>query len=238
MRRVLAMLGTACLLMAAGCGLNSYEKRLDLTLEKMRYEERLNKMLMPAETGGKWQELAIYLRPPKSMKAATDFLLPPTEPGKFDLEKSFFEDQKQSLHLLARLKRAKSAPGKKKAPSPADTADRTNFTRDIITVLTTSFSPPDELTAAMFKALKQKDNEFKAATLALPDKEVKVYFYKKEPYDIALIFEIPKEEVSNVTGKLNLCLESFAVGKRAENSFKGKGADEEAAGGPSSGVAF
>jgi len=236
MRRVLATLGTAFLLVAGGCGLNSYEKRLDLTLEKMRYEERLNNMLMPAESSGKWQELAIYLRPPKSMKAATEFLLPPTEPGKFDLEKSFFEDQKQSLHVLARLKRAKTA-SKKKAPSPADTADRSNFSRDIINVLTTSFTPPDELTNAMFKPETKKNNEYKQATLTLPDKVVKVYFYKKEPYDVALIFEIPPAEVSNVTGKLNLCLESFAVGRRAENAFKGTGSDDESAG-PAPGPAF
>ncbi|WP_422926266.1 hypothetical protein [Singulisphaera sp. PoT] len=238
MRRVLATLGTASLLLAAGCGLQSYEKRIDLTLEKMKYEERLNRMLMPADTSGKWQEMNIYLRAPKDMAAAKEFLLPPTEPGKFDLEKSFFDQSKQqSLHVLARTKKAKAAAGKKKAATPADTADRSNFSRDVITVLTTAFSPPDEVTNAMFKPETKKNNEFKQATLTLPDKVIKTYLYKKEPYDVALIFEIPTAEVSNLTGKMNLSLESFATGKKAENALKGNTSEDEAVG-PVGGVAF
>jgi hypothetical protein len=238
MRRVSTMLATALLLIAGGCGLNSYEARLDKTLEKMRYEERLNKMLSPALTKGGWEEQLVYLRPPKGMVPATDFLLTAPEPGKFEIAASFHEEQKQILHVLVRVKRAKATGKKKAAPTPADTADRTNFNRDIISLLTTSFSPPDEITATKFKTVKEKDNEFKEFLFSVNDKDVKVCLNKEDNYETALIFEYPKAEQANVTSKITLCLESFATGKKANSAFKGTGGEEESGAAAPTGPAF
>jgi hypothetical protein len=231
MRRVAATAATAILLLAGGCGLNSYEKRMDSTLERMRYEARLNKNLTPAPTKPKWEELSVYIRPPKNLAQAKEFLLTAPEPGKFDLEASFIEEGKQQLHVLVRRKMPKGA-AKKKAPSPADTADRTDFNRDVLSVLSTSYSPPEELTSAKFKATTEKKNEYKKATFSVNEKGVEVYLFKKEPYEVALIFEYPTTERTAVSSKISLCLESFRVGESAKAQFAGGASEEEGAAGP------
>src|SRR5438270_4555178 len=120
MRRVFAILAGAALVLVGGCGMKSYEARLTATLDYMKYQDRLNKLLQPPQTKGKWEELPVYLRPPKNMTQAKEWLLSPNEPGKYDLEASFLEAAKQSsLHVLVRVKRAK--PTGKKAATPADT---------------------------------------------------------------------------------------------------------------------
>src|SRR3954469_16197139 len=119
MRRVLVVLAGSVLLLLVGCGLHSYELRLTQTLDHMKYQERLNRMLQPPLTKGKWEELSVYLRPPKTLVQAKEWQLSPTEPGKFDLEASLLEAPKQSMHVLVRRKRAK--PTGKTAPTAADT---------------------------------------------------------------------------------------------------------------------
>src|ERR1700733_5315978 len=113
MRRVLAFLATtaATLLLANGCA-KSYDIRMNRTLEKMRYEKRLNDNLMPAPKG-KLEAFLIFVRPPKSLAQSKEFLLTTLEPGRFDVSESFLEKDKQSLHVLARVKRPKSTAKKK-----------------------------------------------------------------------------------------------------------------------------
>jgi hypothetical protein len=238
MRRVLAMLATMALLMIGGCGSKSYEARLDQTLEDIKYQDRLNKLLMPALTKGKWEELSIYLRPPKNLSQTKAWMLVEPEPGKFDLEASFDEPKKQSMHVLARVKRAKK-PGKKAAPTPADTVDRTNFTGDVLAILNEFYKPPEDLTPTKFKAESKKKNEFKFHGMTVNDKNVQIYLYKKDPYEVALIFEFPKSEQADLFSKIGLSLESFAVGDRARRFFSGATTEEEASpDGAPSGVAF
>ncbi|WP_406695826.1 hypothetical protein V5E97_32990 [Singulisphaera sp. Ch08] len=238
MRRVLAMLATMALLMIGGCGSKSYELRLDETLENIKYQDRLNKLLMPALTKGKWEELSIYLRPPKNLAQTKAWMLVETEPGKFDQEASFDEPKKQSMHVLARVKRAKT-PGKKAAPSPADTVDRTNFNGDVLAILNEFYKPPEELTITKFKTETKKKNDFKFHSMTVNDKSVKIYLYKKDPYDVALIFEYPKSEEADLYSKIGLSLESFAVGDRARRFFGGATSEAEASGDAApSGVAF
>src|SRR5215471_8083986 len=109
MNRVIAMIVAGTFVLAVGCGTQSYEKRLERTIENMTYQRRLNANLSDTPPKGKLEELQIYIRPPKNMTGpAPTFQLTASEPEKFDLESSFGEPQKQSLHLLARVKRPKS----------------------------------------------------------------------------------------------------------------------------------
>src|SRR5947209_8503699 len=120
MRRILAVFASSVLLLAAGCGVGVYEKRLSKTLEDMKYRKRLDDNLMPAVTKSKLEQNLIYLRPPKTLQGpAKDFMLTVLEPGKFDVTESFYEPEKQSLHVLARVKRPKGPDNKKAAPNPA-----------------------------------------------------------------------------------------------------------------------
>jgi hypothetical protein len=238
MRRVLALFATTGLLLLAGCGLGSYETRLNKTLEDMKYQDRLNKLLMPAQKG-KFEELSVYLRPPKNLAQTKEWQLAPSEPGKFDVEASFLEAKKQSMHVLVRVKRPKT-PGKKAAPSAADNVDRTNFVGDVLLILNESFKPPEDLTPNKFKTEKKRANEYRYQAITLGDKNVQIYLYKVEPYEVALVFEYPKSEQADVFSKIGLCLESFATGEKARRYFAGATTEEEASqqAAPSGGPAF
>ena len=69
MKRAVAIVASAGLILAIGC--SDYDYRLGKTLEDMRYQKRLDDNLMPAATKGKLEELAIYVRPPKTLKGPT-----------------------------------------------------------------------------------------------------------------------------------------------------------------------
>jgi hypothetical protein len=252
MRRVWAILATASLVAAWGCG-NSYDIRLNKTLEDMKYRKRLDDNLTKA-ADGKFQELLIFVRPPKNLQAAKEFLLPLPEPGKFDLESSFLETKsgdsqpqpaepqnpnepakpadnlKQSLHVLARVKRPKSPNAKKKAEPVV--ANRGDFNRDVLALLNAAYTPPTELTIDKFKEVTKGQggratNRFKHHAFTVNDKNVQVYLYgpKGDPNEVALVFEYPRTE--QLYSKIELCLEAFAAGNRAKRSFSGAVGEEQ-----------
>jgi len=252
MRRVWVILASASLVVAWGCG-NSYDIRLNKTLEDMKYRKRLDDMLMPPLTKNKFEELLIFVRPPKKLELAKEFLLPLPEPGKFDLEASLLEtlksadsaapsDQpppgadapktveppKQSLHVVARVKRPKNPAAKKKVVEPAN---RREFTTDLLALVNAAYAPPAEVTLDKFKETTKRFNKFKQYAVIAGEKYVQVYFYapKNDPYEVALIFEYPRSEHNNLSGKIDLSLESFGVGNKARSAFSG-GVGEPAAG--------
>jgi hypothetical protein len=250
MRRVWAILASASLIAVWGCG-SSYDIRMNKTLDDMRYRKRLDDNLMPAQTKGKFEELMIFVRPPKNLQPAKEFLLPLPEPGKFDLEASFLETQKagdapqapgapteagtepkpptdtqkQSLHILARVKRPKNPNAKKKA----EPVNRGDFNRDVLALINAAYAPPAELTIDKFKETKKKNNSFKQHAFAVNGKNVQVYLYgqKNSAYEVALIFEYPSTEHANLYSKIELCLESFAEGNKARRAFSGAVGDEK-----------
>ena len=133
MKRAAAVVLGVGLVLILGCGTQSYEKRLDLTLDNMKYQKRLDDNLGDAATKGKLEELQIYVRPPKNMTGPTQtFQLTVVEPGKYDVESSFIEPEKQSLHILGRVKRPKTPS--KKAPTHAETP-RGEFNTDIVDLI-------------------------------------------------------------------------------------------------------
>jgi hypothetical protein len=267
MRRIGIVLASAGLVVAAwGCG-GSYNGRLDKTLVDMKYRKRLDDMLMPPPSEGKFKDLLIYVRPPKNLQPTREFLLSPHEADKYDLAASFLEsggsggtpapgDQpqpppaagepakpaepaKQSLHIVARVKRPKTPAAKgKKVVEPAN---RREFTTDLLALINAACAPPVEVTLDKFKATTKKKNEFRQFAFASGGKNIQVYLYapKNDPYEVALIFEFPSTEYGNLAGKIDLCLESYAVGNKAKAAFSG-GVSEipETGGAPGGGVAF
>ena len=261
MRQAFAMLATAIsvLLLTPGCGSKSYELRLNKTLDDRRYEKRLNDNLGPAEKG-KFETLSIYVRPPKGMTLSKAFLLPPPEPGKFDIEASFSETGKsasgtpaaaaggattpppaaevtKTMHVLARRKAPKNA--KKKNANAVDTSNRGEFTFDVMSLVHAGYGTGGKPGDEKFKEETKRGNRFKHAILESGDKNIQVYIYKQDPYDVALIFEYPKSEQASLVSKMELTRESFAVGNRAANQFKGLSAEESGtAEGQGQGVVF
>jgi hypothetical protein len=227
MRRACVILASACLLLVVGC--RDYDFRLGKTLEEMKYQQRLEKNLEKAPLKGSLQGELIYVRPPKGLSGPTKaFSLTVVEPGKFDLENSFIDEGKHaSLHLLARHKKPKAPPKKGAAPTAA--AARGDFTNEVIELVKAAYAVED-LTPAKFKPVIKKhegrENSYKEAKLDLNTKEVLIYLYgadKNNPYNIALIFEYPKTEVNNLSPKIGLSLEAFAVGEAASKAFSGGG---------------
>jgi hypothetical protein len=224
MKRLSAIVLGAGLVLAVGCGTQNYDIRLERTLDHMAYQKKLDDNLNPAPTKGKLEELQIYVRPPKNMTGPTQtFQMTVVEPGRFDVESSFIEQDKQSMHLLARVKRPKTPS--KKAPTPAETTPRGDFSADIVELVKNVYGIEPE--ALKFKEeqmpRERGGNTFRAQTLDLNAKNVQIYLYggKSNPYDVALIFEYPKAEHAVINPKIKLCLESFAVGDKAKRAFAG-----------------
>jgi len=230
MKRVAAVLLGMGLVLFVGCGTQSYEFRLDKTLEHMHYQKRLDDNLGDAATKGKLEELQIYVRPPKDMTGPTQtFQMTVVEPGKYDVESSFIEPKKQSLHVLARVKRPKTPA--KKAPTPAETTPRGDFNKDVVELVKNVYGA-EQLDLSKFKDDKKRDNTFKSNLLDLTAKNVQIYLYggKNSPFEVALIFEYPKTEHNAVNPKIGLCLESFAVGDKAKRAFAGGETEDEGGG--------
>ena len=224
MMRTSAVVLSFGLLLILGCGTQSYETRLEKTLDNMKYQKRLDENLVAAPTKGKLEESQIYVRPPKNMTGPTQtFQLTVLEPGKFDIESSFIEPEKQSLHILGRVKRPKNPS--KKAPSQAETP-RGEFTADIVDLLKNVYGTDPK--PASEPTLDHTSYTFKASEVDMGVKKVQVYVYgsKNDPYEVALIFEYPKAEQNAVSPKIRLCLESFAVGEKAKRAFAGGETEE------------
>jgi hypothetical protein len=238
MKRAFAILASMSLVVAVGCS-TAYDARLDKTLEEMRYSKRLDDNLLPAATKGKLEELQVFVRPPMNLKGPTQtFAWTVIEPGRFDLENSFIDQEKQeSLHILIRVKKPKApAKTKKGAEQPTDAPARGDFASDVIE-LTKGVYGVDDLAANQFKADIKKHgthtNNFKLKTLDLTAKEVQVYLYgdKNGPYEVALIFDYPKEEKKSIDSKIRLALEAFATGDAAKRAFSGGDAEASEEGG-------
>jgi len=224
MKRAAAVVLGVSLVLILGCGTQSYETRLERTLDNMKYQKRLDDNLGKAATKGKLEELQIYVRPPKNMTGPTQtFQLTVVEPGKYDVESSFIEPEKQSLHILARVKRPKTPS--KKAPTRAE-APRGEFNADVVDLVKNVYGADvhgAEVDLSKFKDEMKRLNTFKYHLHELNAKNVQIYLYggKNSPHEVALFFEYPKAEHNAVNPKIGLCLESFAVGDRAKRAFAG-----------------
>ncbi len=121
------------------------------------------------------------------MQPAKEFTLTPVEPGLFDVERTFYEDQKAFLHVLARKKMPKKAPAKGASPEP--TATRGDFNGDVLKKLKEAFGEDENIAPEKFKEDKYRTNKFRRAIFTAGNgKKVEVYLSKVEPYDVALIY--------------------------------------------------
>ncbi|WP_435017075.1 hypothetical protein TA3x_004666 [Tundrisphaera sp. TA3] len=207
---------------------------MESTLNLLKYTKRLNQNLMPAPEDKKFREQAIYVRPPKEQVEAKTFQLRAPE-GQFDLEATFNDKTESALHVLARVKKPKKPAGKGAPPAPAPAAPRGEFTGDVVAVLTEVFGPSDALQVSKFKDETKgtiegaPKNQFKRLIFSAGKKEVAVYIYKQDIYDVALIFVYDVGIRQTISSKVDLCLGSFSVGQRATNKYNGGSVVEEPA---------
>ncbi len=225
MRRVFVLLATTAMLIGGGCGVKIYEKRLEDTLNDMRYQKRLNDLLLAPVTKGALEKLSIYVRPPKGLTGPTKETQLVVEPGKFEDVETFYETDKQNLHIISRVKLPKPA-AKKGAPPPPAPTPRGDFTADVVAILNSYYSVDIDPTKAK-QEMKGK-NTFKKLVFEAGGKTVQVYIrsVKGDPYEVALVFDYPKSEQASLSSKIELTLESMRVGDAARSKFSGSEGEE------------
>lgn len=250
MKRVLGILVGASLSLVIGCA-QQYDLRLEKTIENKKYQQRLDNNLEPAPQASNLKTANVYVRPPLGLKGpAKTFALVVVEPGKFDVADSFIgADGQAGLHILARDNRPKAKPKSppKKGPAPAEEeapppATRGDFTTDVLELLKAAYNTDFDTSQLKTETRPHppRNNSYKTKTLELSNKDVQVYLYgdKNSQAQVALIFEGPKEWLHDNSSKIALCLESFGVGREAENLYAGKSemAGDEGASAPPGGV--
>jgi hypothetical protein len=251
MKRLLGVGLVAAGIVAVGC--SKYEKRLDSTLERMKYQQRLDQYLKPAEAGP-FRDLGIHLRVPKGMNAAKEVQVVPEE-GAFDLVANFADPaaggggaqakegapppQPLRLNVLARVKRKKAPPKKGETPPPE--VPRGEFKADVRALLAASLGNPEDAQNKADAAERKRNNEYRRLIFTAGNGNVvRAYLYKIAEYDVALIWNIPPAAERAAATPIDLSLETLAVGPRALNLFQGGSDDEPPAAGtaPGAGTAF
>ena len=236
MRRVSTVILGASTLLAFGCGWHSYETRLNATIARMEYLRRLDQFLAGPPEDKRFQDLMVFIRPPKGMSLAKTFLMADLKPGTYDLPASFVGEvggKTQNLHLLIRRKGPKKPPAKGAPPEPA--VERGPFEQDVLALLAGSFGASDAIAEPKYQTENKKGgNSFRRLFFnASTGNTVQAYFLKKEPYEVALVWDLPQEVVKENAQRTarELCLQSFALGDRARKFFGGDISEEESSSG-------
>jgi hypothetical protein len=250
MKRFWSMACVAAGVVVAGCGVPSYNERMNETLKRLKYEQAINTYLeTPVE--GKFKDLGVYFRPPKRLvESAPAWTLPP---GSFDQAATFIGSPEPAkvaegaaappalpplkMHVLARQKPRKVATKKGEAAPPPDgaTLNRGDFVGDVRVVMASDYGAEaanekrpqaEPIGEANFKSLK-----FVAANSG---DDIRVYFARddKTETDVAIIVDVPAKLRTDpiVTKGVDYALRSFAIGAAARNRFNG---NAQGAAGPS-----
>jgi hypothetical protein len=229
MRRMMVVMVSGALVVAFGCSAR-YDERTKLTLNTMRYERRVNENLQPAPADGPLKDKDIFVRAPKPLEPSKEPLLGSIQPGVFDAAQSFYDKTNSFLHVLARVKTAKKAPAKGAPPEAA--APRQPFNADALAQIRSVYGENENIAIEKFKEEALKGNTYKKGVFTANGKEIAVYLYKGDPYEAALIFVYDPADRGLMSGKVTLCLESFAVGNKAKVKYSGSTGEEgEEAGG-------
>ena len=224
MRRVFASLGGLLLVVVVGC--RDYDVRLQETLRGDEVPQATRRQPGAGADQGLAATRADLRSPAQGHHRPTQTFALPVEPGKFDLENTFIDQAKAaSLHIVARHKKPKAPTNKKTTAPPPEATPRGDFTADVLELIKNAYAA-DVATGQLkteSKAHKGRTNTFKFTKLPLASKEVQLFIYggKNDPYEVALIFEYPTTELNNISPKIGLCLECFAVGPLASRAFSG-----------------
>lgn len=238
MKRLAALLVSATLVMSWGCGMKSYEIRLEKTLEAMRYSRDLDENLTPAPTDKRFREFPMYIRAPKDMPLSANFVMAADVPvGRYDLTASFVGQSKDSpgtraLHVIGRRKAPPKKQAKKDAPAQPD-APRGPFEGDVFALVGSVYGANDALANPKPQNEKKRNNPYRRIIFSASNGNVvRIYLYKKENYEVALVWDVPGtvDKNANYMKARDLCLQSFAVGKLAEQYFSGNASAGEAEG--------
>jgi hypothetical protein len=120
----------------------------------------------------------------------------------------------------------------KGAPPPPPPPQRGEFVGDVLGVLASVFGSAEGLQTPKFSDEIKKGNRFRRLIFTANDKEVKLYTYKQDTTEVALIFIYAPSLRGTLSSKIDLCLETFATGAKANRLYTGGAPEEEADSGP------
>lgn len=244
MKRVRAVLGSVVIFSLAVGGCGSYENRLDKSIQRRKEQAQLDQYLNPA-VEGKFKEELIFLRTPKPLPGqAADFRLASGLGDEaFDLHSSFVALKQGGglalgLHVLGRHKKPK--PTGKNAPPTVDESQRGVFLTDVLRVLDTIHS--GGASSVGDNRAKKKSNDFSRRLYQVGENTIEVYLISRKfpndnNYDLALIWEIPRDQAKEHEKGIELCLQSLALGPNAARSFESGFGDDDAGGAGTEGAA-
>jgi hypothetical protein len=247
MKRLGTMLATLSTVAVAGClGAAEYDKRLEGTLELMKYQQTLDNYLNPAEQAS-FKEKEVYVRSPVPLThdSATTLQVPA---GAFDLVESFSgaptNSQGQAsalpirLHVFSRWKKPPKVPTKKGAPPPP-VVQRGNFEQEVRSLLATTYGNP-EVPGLKAETVNARGRSFKRLLFKSgADSSVRAYFYDSANHNVALVVDVPSTLAdAKAAGRgVDYMLETLAVGNAARAAFDGR-ATAGGAAAASSGASF
>jgi hypothetical protein len=228
MRRMTAVMVWGVVVLTFGCS-NRYDERTRLTIEKMKYERKVNENLQLAPTDGPLKDKDIYVRAPKPLEPSKEPSLGSVQPGMFDAAESFYDKTNTFLHVLARVKTPKKAPAKGAPPEPV--VPRQPFNADVLAQLKSVYGDDENIAIEKFKDDSVRPPvatpiTYKKGIFTANGKTVEAYIYKGEPYEVALIFVYDPADRVPMGAKIRLALESFAVGSKAKVKYSGSSGEE------------
>ena len=202
-----------------------YQKRMDETIEPFKYERELDKNLEPAPPEGPLKELDIFVRPPKGMQPAKDFLLGGVQPGRST--SSGRSTRGRRLPARPRTRRWRRRP-RPRGPRPSRRRPRRVQRRcprrpSRPSSATTRTSPSRSSRTTPTRLTSSAGSIFTANT----GKKVEVFLSKVDPYDVALIYVFDPAEEKAIDPKIRYSLEAFALGDKAKIKYAG-GTEAEA----------
>ena len=221
MRRLLTAMLSGALLLTAGC-VTRYQARLDKAVMDEKYRRELDKNLeLPPAEGPLGRARTSISGRPRGCRCPRSSSSGAIQPGFFDVERSFYEGQKNFLHVLARKKMPKKAPAKG-APAEQPVA-RGEFNADVLAVLKAVFGDDENIALEKFKDDPHKTNLKirRAIFTANTGKKVEVYLDKEDPYDVAMIYVFDPADEKTLDPKIRYSLEAFALGEKAKIKYTG-----------------
>ena len=225
MKRVLALLASVNLfLVVIGCAYE-YDIRLDKTYDNRPYQKRLDENLEKPADEVEPRIAKIFVRPPLASKGrSTSSLSPRSSP--VSSTSRIPSSRIKEVCTSWPASRGRRHPTPKGADSPPQRNPPGDFTADVLDLLKSPMVP--ELSRSPSSNPRpraaRKGHSFKTLDLDLTAKQVKVYLYgeKTSPAQVALIFEYTKEELKNLSSRIDLCLGSFRVGRECVAATPGR----------------
>jgi hypothetical protein len=232
--------GVAAWVVVAGClGEPVYNRRLEETLEQMKYEKKINESLNKEEQGS-FREKELYLRAPQPLTKGEPMIT--VAPGSYDLVESFAGAPQTSsgqasplpirMHVLMRWKKPPQTPGKKAAPAPPPTNRGPNFEADVRALLANVYGNPN-VTSQKSESVNARGKQYKRVIFKSgADTTVRAYFYESGNHLVALVLDIPPAlaDAKAANQAAEYMLETMAVGNAARNAFAGRPAGDASSG--------